>query len=114
MDTEIERLETMIADLRSSVGELCAHTARLKRLRNLVTVTEPSTGFGGRLRQRRLAAGYSLRELAALTGLSYQSIQAYERNLWTPRPATLQRMAKTLGVTVDELLSEESEQTEGD
>lgn len=109
MDHEIERLEKMITELRIVVDDVCKHTARMKRIRNLLKATEPSTGFGGRLRQKRLSAGYTMRELAALAGVSYQAVMAYERNHWAPRPAVLERLADALGVTPEELLADEVE-----
>ena len=57
--------------------------------------------LGSRIKQGRLAAGLSLRELAQTVGLSAMAISKYERDQIKPSSETLLRMTKALGVRTE-------------
>lgn len=63
-------------------------------------------GIGTRLRALRTDAGFSLRDVAARTGLSPSYISAVERSLSSPSIASLQKMAAALGTNIPGLLGE--------
>ena len=58
------------------------------------------------LRRLREAAGFSVRELAKQIGESHTNVSYWERSGQIPRSDVLGPMARTLGVTVEELLGE--------
>jgi Zn-dependent peptidase ImmA (M78 family)/transcriptional regulator with XRE-family HTH domain len=70
--------------------------------------------FGDRLKLARKKAAYSLRDLAdALKGeVTAQAIGKYERGQMMPSSGVLSRLAKTLGVSLEYLLSDEVEELE--
>lgn len=57
------------------------------------------------LRQARLRAGLSLRELAARAGTSHSTLAAYEQGRKTPSIATFTRILECCDVAVDVVLS---------
>lgn len=57
--------------------------------------------LGNRIKQGRIAAGLSLRELAQAVGLSAMAISKYERDQIKPSSETLLRLAKALGVRTE-------------
>jgi len=57
--------------------------------------------LGSRIKQGRLAAGLSLRDLAQNVGLSAMAVSKYERGLIKPSSETLLRMTKALGVRTE-------------
>jgi transcriptional regulator with XRE-family HTH domain len=63
---------------------------------------EPSSIFSKRLKQARLDAGLSQKELGILAGLdpfvASTRINRYEQDVHAPDQATAKRLAKTLGV----------------
>ena len=59
-----------------------------------------------RLRQIRERKGVSLRALAKLAGVGTATLARMEAGTWDPRLSTLQKVAKTLGVTVAKLIGE--------
>jgi transcriptional regulator with XRE-family HTH domain len=63
--------------------------------------------MGQRLKQRRLDRGWSLRELADMTGLSYTHLAKLERDD-VPHPGyrTIEKLADTLGYTKERLMGE--------
>ena len=61
-----------------------------------------------RLRQIREGREVSLRVLAKLAGVGVATLARMEAGNWDPRLSTLQKLAKTLGVTVAELIGERS------
>jgi transcriptional regulator with XRE-family HTH domain len=61
-----------------------------------------------RLRQIREGREVSLRGLAKLAGVGVATLARMEAGNWDPRLSTLQKLAKTLGVTVAELIGERS------
>lgn len=67
-----------------------------------------------RLRQIREGKGVSLRVLAKLAGVGVATLARMEGGKWDPRLSTLQKLAKTLGVTVAELIGETSLKRKGD
>ncbi|MER7505471.1 XRE family transcriptional regulator [Nonomuraea pusilla] len=74
----------------------------------VVAVTpEPASGLrgaiAGNLRRRRLARGFSVRELAELTGVSKALISQIERGVANPTIEVLTRLAAALGLTFAEL-----------
>ena len=58
------------------------------------------------LRQIREGREVSLRVLAKLAGVGVATLARMEAGEWDPRLSTLQKVAKTLGVTVAELIGE--------
>jgi transcriptional regulator with XRE-family HTH domain len=59
--------------------------------------------FGDRLRAYRLAAGLSQRGLGHKAGVSGCSVSDWERGAARPRPRSLRRLARALGVEPAEL-----------
>jgi transcriptional regulator with XRE-family HTH domain len=66
-----------------------------------------------RLRQIREGREVSLRGLAKLAGVGVATLARMEAGNWDPRLSTLQKLAKTLGVTVAELIGETSLKRKG-
>jgi len=64
--------------------------------------------IGDRIKLERQKAGLTLRELAALAGVSAQAVSKYERNLDVPGSKVLIRMAQALGVSVEFFLRQKS------
>ncbi len=64
---------------------------------------------GERLLQFRLAAGLSQKELADLIGETQQNIAFWEQAEKPPRSDTLPKLAKALGVKVEDFLNAEGE-----
>jgi transcriptional regulator with XRE-family HTH domain len=60
--------------------------------------------MGLRLKQVREKKGVSLRGLAAEAGVSFTTIHRIEKGEETPRFATLEKLAKALGVSVRDLI----------
>src|SRR5205807_485434 len=65
--------------------------------------------FGVRLRELREKAGLSQSGLAEGAGVPIDSIQNWEQGRTRPRIEALGKLARALGVTVDELLQEQDE-----
>jgi transcriptional regulator with XRE-family HTH domain len=63
-----------------------------------------ATDFGNRLAHARKAAGLTQSELAARLGVSQQMIDYYERRASNPTAAFIQKAAKALNISSDELL----------
>jgi transcriptional regulator with XRE-family HTH domain len=63
---------------------------------------------GVRLRELRERKGWSQAQLATLAGVSQQSESDHERGRAEPDLATLRAYARSLGCTVDELLTEDA------
>ncbi len=57
--------------------------------------------LGERIKQARLAAGMSQRDLASRAGVSAQAVSKYERNLDIPSSGVLLRLSEALGVKID-------------
>jgi transcriptional regulator with XRE-family HTH domain/mannose-6-phosphate isomerase-like protein (cupin superfamily) len=66
---------------------------------------EPVAGVGAQLRERRQAAGLSLRQFAKILGVSASFISQLENGKSQPSVATLYQICSALGVTVDELFA---------
>ena len=66
--------------------------------------TKPATDFGRNLATARQAAGLTQMQFARMVGLSQQMVDYYERRASNPTAEFVQKAAKTLGVSVDELL----------
>jgi len=71
--------------------------------------------FGDRLKLARRKSGYSLRGLESALGnrVTAQAIGKYERGEMMPSSDVLSALAKTLGVSLEYLLSEQVERLEG-
>lgn len=67
--------------------------------------------FGGRVRELRLRAGLSQRELAEAAHLSAASISNMERGVYPPAFARLDDLARALGVELHELFDFGGEET---
>jgi transcriptional regulator with XRE-family HTH domain len=61
---------------------------------------------GIRLRQARIARGFSQERLDGLVGVTFQQIQKYEKGSGRISAARLQQMTEGLGVSVNDLLDE--------
>src|SRR3546814_4237056 len=57
--------------------------------------------LGSRIKQGRLAAGLSMRDLAQAVGLSAMAISKYERGQIKPSSETMLRLGKALGVRTE-------------
>jgi len=66
----------------------------------------PQRMSASRLRNLRIAAGLSIRELARQIGENHTNVSFWERTDHTPRADVLLPIAKALGVTIEELLGE--------
>lgn len=62
--------------------------------------------FSERLRTLRLESKYTQKELAEILGISYQSLQKYERGINKPRLERLEEIAVLFDVSVSYLLGE--------
>ena len=62
------------------------------------------TGFGYRLAALRRARGFSQCDLAKALGVKQPTVSYYESQSGHPQADVLTKLAKVLGVTVDELL----------
>lgn len=62
--------------------------------------TETNRVIGRRLQHARTLAGVSLKQLAALLGVSYQQVQKYEKGTNGVTPCKLMRLSKTFGVPI--------------
>lgn len=54
-----------------------------------------------RIRQARLAAGLTLRELGEQVGVSHTAIQKYEKGLVTPSSSKLLKLARACGIRTE-------------
>ena len=61
---------------------------------------------GERIKEARILAGMTQKELAAKLGIPYQGIGQWERDIRTPRVNTLEKIADALGVSVSYLLGD--------
>ena len=66
--------------------------------------------FGENLKRRREELGVSREELATDTGISYNSIYKYEKNISFPRISVMLKLAKSLKCTIDYLLGKSGSQ----
>src|SRR3712207_8306453 len=64
---------------------------------------DPGENLGGRLRQARLQANLSLREVARQLGVSASFVSQLETGNSQPSVATLFSLARLLGVSIDRL-----------
>ncbi len=65
---------------------------------------------GKKLRELRLRQALTLRELGALSGVAYDSINAIELGRQQPRPSTVRRLATALGVSPDAFFTDTDEE----
>src|SRR5229473_846070 len=75
---------------------------------SMAKASDTSSVLGPRLRAIRLQHGLSLRELARRVDLSPSSISQIETGKMQPSVRTLYALASEFGVTVDEVLFNES------
>lgn len=70
------------------------------------TVNDPPTAqdIGSRAKGFRRQAGLSLRDLAALTGMSPSALSAFERGISSPNVGRLSQIAHAIGVTTNDIL----------
>ena len=68
--------------------------------------------LGSRIQQFREAHGLTQEELAVQAGISVKHISVLERGVKQPRLATLVTIAEVLGVTPNDLLAEDYEQSD--
>jgi transcriptional regulator with XRE-family HTH domain len=114
-------LPALAAALRVSVDDLLRDTVEGRRGRGKKAARgqrkdgaakKPAArvpeGFGARLAQLRRARGMTQQELGSLVGVSYRVIAYYEVQGGSPPTSLLPVLARTLGVTVDELLGARS------
>lgn len=60
--------------------------------------------IGQVMRERRMEAGMTMKELAAKAGVNVNSLGAYERDQACPGALSLISLAETLGISIDEYL----------
>ena len=65
--------------------------------------------FGERLKTARLNGGMTQVRLSELSGISKNSLRAYERGAVEPTCYVVYRLAMSLGITADELFGMEGE-----
>ena len=58
------------------------------------------------IRQQRIRAGYTLRDLADITSISKSTLSNYERGITYPRLVELEIIAKALGCSLQDLFVE--------
>lgn len=85
------------------MGSVCTMEDMLSTLEN-----EVSLRTGRAVKQRREAAGLSLRELAARSGISSSMISDIERGTKSPTVVTVVRLAQALGVSAAALIDGEA------
>ena len=68
--------------------------------------------IGECIRTARIAAGMTQTELAEATDIPYQTIGHWERNSTSPKFDSVEKIAKALGITVAELISPDSCQSD--
>jgi transcriptional regulator with XRE-family HTH domain len=85
---------------------LLAWTARSCTMEHMLSTLEDevSLRMGRAVKQRREAAGFSLRMLAARSGISSSMISNIERGTKSPTVTTVVRLAQALGVTAAALI----------
>jgi transcriptional regulator with XRE-family HTH domain len=87
---------------------LLAWTARSCTMEHMLSTLEDevSLRMGRAVKQRREAAGFSLRMLAARSGISSSMISDIERGTKSPTVSTMLRLADALGVSAATLVGE--------
>ena len=68
--------------------------------------------IGECIRTARIAAGMTQTEVAEATDIPYQTIGHWERNSTSPKFDSVEKIAKALGITVAELISPDSCQSD--
>jgi putative transcriptional regulator len=66
--------------------------------------------FVNRVRLLRKQRGWSQDELSRASGVDRSTISQIENSVRDPKPATLRRLARTLGVNIGDLFDEEPDQ----
>jgi transcriptional regulator with XRE-family HTH domain len=64
------------------------------------------TGFGERLRLQRLRRAFTQLELAQKAGVDQVTIVRLENGVTAPRPSTIRKLARALGMTPLQLTTE--------
>jgi len=64
------------------------------------------TGVGKRIREERRKRGWNQTQLAEAAGLSLDTVSTLERGEHKPRPSSLRKLAKALGLSISELVGE--------
>lgn len=62
---------------------------------------------GDYMRKARENAGLTLRELGAISGISFNTISRYERGLYQGNINNIEILADALGLTIDEFVGHE-------
>lgn len=76
-------------------------------------MTDPHRRFANILRQARLQAGLTLRELAARAGTSHSTLAAYEQGRKTPSIVTFARILESCDLALDVNLSKRIREADG-
>ncbi len=102
-------LETLAAELKTTVedltGDMCAAQSPRGRLRDGAESDGEAETFGERLRRLREERGMQQKDVGDAADMAGGQIAAYETRSRIPRPKTMKRLARALGVTADELAS---------
>lgn len=69
-------------------------------------MSDMSSALGARIRELRLAKGYTIESFAHELGYSWITVSRYERGKSTPDITRLHHIADALGVTASELLGQ--------
>ncbi|MFN8347472.1 MAG: helix-turn-helix transcriptional regulator [Spirosomataceae bacterium] len=62
--------------------------------------------FGGNVRKYRKQKELTLKQLADILGVKFQSVEKWEKGLTMPKGKTLEHLCNALGVTINDLLYE--------
>lgn len=74
-------------------------------LRGMDPATEKALqSFAQRLIELRAAKAWTQEDLASEAGIKWHTIYAYERGLREPKMLAVKRLARALGITMDEML----------
>jgi len=73
------------------------------------SILDMEPGILNRVKELRIARGWTQEELAKATGVSRQSINSIERNRYVPSLALALTFARIFGCTTDEIFQLESQ-----
>lgn len=70
-----------------------------------MNTVEAKVRFGRNLRAARKAMGLTQQKLAEAAGLDRSTVNQVETGQWTPMLDTAEKLARTVGQTIDQLLA---------
>ena len=78
-------------------------------MKNHASAEKANASLALRLRKFRIDAGFSQKNVADMLNVSRSTYTYYETGKTTPDPATLNRIARLLGVSIEDFFSEDFE-----